>query len=240
MRRRTFIPLVVSCLFAVLVVIVVLSLSHNTQTAREKVKTVQRDVKRKADKTQVARTDRTAKVAKRKTDKVARTVKRQVIKLDRTITVLGKAGVRGLPGKNGRPGPPGRDAVVPFTLADVLDGLSPKLTDRIPTPAQVVDACGSACVGAAGKDGRDGKDAPPVTDSQIDSRLSAFCATRNDCVGPAGPPSTVPGPAGPQGPPGAAGAPGPTGPQGPPGASPTTFLCQPPAADGTQTCTAVG
>ena len=186
---------------------------HRSDKAVEKAKSVQREVKTKAPKAALAKTDKKATVAKKATDKVARKVERQVIKLDRTITVLGKAGVNGLPGKNGRPGPPGRDAVVPFTLKDVLDGLSPLLvstvTERVPTAGDVVKACGDACVGPAGEQGPRGDQGPK---------------------GDAGPPGAdgPPGPAGPQ------------GPAGPPGASPTTFACGPANADGTFTCTAVG
>lgn len=202
---------------------------HRSDKAVRKAQSVQREVKTKAPKAALEKTDRKASTAKRKTDKVARKVERQVVKLDRTITVLGKAGVNGLPGKNGRPGPPGRDAIVPFSLRDVLDGLSPKLvetvTDRL--PAAVSALCDGSCDGPQGDRGPQGEQGP-----------------KGD-PGPPGPQGD-PGPAGPPGPAGADGAPGPQGPagppgpQGPPGASPTQFLCQPPNPDGTQNCTAIG
>lgn len=220
-------------LVAITVAVVGYVALHKSDTAIERSTSVQREVKTKAPKTALAATDKKATTAKKATDKVSRKVERQVIKLDRTITVLGKAGVNGLPGKNGSPGPPGRDAVVPFSLQDVIAGLSPKLADRIPTAAQVVDACGSACVGPAGRDGVDGRDAPPVTDAQLDAAVARYCDAHNQCQGAQG----VQGATGPQGLPGADGAPGA---QGPPGVSPTQFVCQPPNPDGTQNCTAVG
>jgi hypothetical protein len=204
-----------------LAVFVLVSVLNRSDTAVDKVTTVQRDVKRKADKSTVARTDRTAKVAKAKTDKVERKVDRQVIKLDRTITVLGKAGVNGLPGKNGTPGPPGRDATFPFTLAQIIDGLSPKLTDalaaRLPSASDVAQACADACVGAQGERGPAGPKGDPGVQGE----------------------QGVPGPPGVQGDPGPPGPQGPPGPPGPPGPSPTQFVCQPPDASGNQVCTAL-
>ena len=152
----------------------------------------------------------TAVDAKVKTDKVSRRVDRQVIKLDRTITVLGKAGVNGLPGRTGSVGPPGITGAegpagrVPFTLQDLVDRLPPSI---------------------AGPPGRDGLN---VTDTQAFEAMVAYCATRNNCKGdpgaqgPPGEASTVPGPPGPQGEPSTVpGPPGETGPQGPQGEAST-------------------
>lgn len=97
--------------------------------------------------------------------------------------------------------------------------------------------------GLPGADGRDGRD---PTSSEIASAVELYCTIRNDCAGPAGQPSTVPGPAGPPGPvgptgatgadgqdstvPGPAGAdsivPGPAGPTGPAGVSFAGLVCE--------------
>lgn len=65
---------------------------------------------------------------------------------------------------------------------------APALT---PTPEKIGDAvssfcAGDACRGPAGKNGTDGKDAPPVTDEQLRGQVNAFCAENNGCVGPPG------------------------------------------------------
>lgn len=188
---------------------VISSLSHNGEQAQRGV----------------ARANKAAKTAKASTDKVSRKVDRQVVKLDRTITVLGKAGVNGLPGKSGSTGPPGIEGVrgppgpagkVPFTLQDVISNLPPSIQ------------------GPQGEPGPPGRDA---TDAQALDAMTAFCAAHNDCRGDVGPKGDTgpagadgaPGPAGvdgAQGPPGPAGVdstvPGPAGPQGPPGADGVT------------------
>jgi hypothetical protein len=218
---RQILPLALLLLIAGSIgVFVLVSVLNRSDKAVDKAATVQRDVKRKADKTAVARTDRTAKVAKAKTDKVARKVERQVIKLDRTITVLGKAGVNGLPGKNGSPGPPGIG--VPGEPGP--PGRSLTVDDAI----QALNTfCGpDRCRGPQGDPGRDGADAPPPTQEQVDLAVAHYCDAHNQCQGPAGQP-------------GVDGQPGPQGPPGPPGASPTQFVCQPPDASGNQVCTAL-
>ena len=113
----------------------------------------------------------------------------------------GLAGARGRDGARGAQGPPGK---VPFTLAEIIADLSPKLTavidDRLPAALEL--ACGGPCNGKPGADGKDGKEGAPST-----------------VPGPPGPAGvqgdTGPaGPAGPVGPAGADGAPGPQGIQG--------------------------
>ena len=233
MTRKTFILAGLSTLFAALIVIVVLSLSQRGNMATETAKkatTSAQNLRRGA-----VAAGKLAAAAKKKTDKVSRKVDRQVIKLDRTITVLGKAGVQGLPGKNGTAGPPGITGAqgppgkVPFTLADVLAGLSPKLTealtDRLPGALEL--ACGGSCDGRPGADGKDGKDAPAVTQDMVDLAMAHYCDVHNGCQGPPGAASTVPGPQG---------VPGDPGPQGPPGADSQVVGPQgPPGVDGVTT-----
>ena len=122
------------------------------------------------------------------------------------IGPAGLAGARGPQGPRGPRGAAGRDS--PFTLTEVLAGLSPlltaKLEDALPRALEV--ACGGSCEGRPGIDGKDGKE---------------------------GAPSTVPGPIGPAGPAGVQGDTGPPGPQGPPGADSTVPGPQgPPGVDG--------
>lgn len=76
--------------------------------------------------------------------------------------------------------------------------------------------------GQQGAPGRDGATGRPPTAAEISSAVVDYCTFRNDCTGPVGPPSLIPGPPGPagaQGGQGVQGAPGEsiTGPQGPPG-----------------------
>jgi hypothetical protein len=164
----------------------------------------------------------TAVTAKKRADKNAqglRTVVREVhtqtrIFVRQGILERGPKGIEGGAGPIGRTGPPGK---VPFTLTELAAELSPRLTevlaDRLPAALEL--ACGGSC---NGKDGADGKDAPVVTQEQLDLAVAHYCDARNGCVGPA---STVPGPQGVQGEastvPGPAGADGQPGPQGPPG-----------------------
>lgn len=76
--------------------------------------------------------------------------------------------------------------------------------------------------GPAGDTGPQGAPGRPPTSAEISDAVDAFCASRNQCIGPQGPagPSGTPGAAGESGatgPAGADGAPGPQGPQGPAG-----------------------
>ena len=207
---------------------VVRSLSSRSETAARKVTTVE-------DKATVAK--HRADVSAQKVEDVGRQAGRADRRSKATVKFLrgeqGLPGVRGANGKicapgpggpPGRRGPQGPPGPVPFTLPDVVAGVSDKLTGRVPTASQVVEACGQSCVGPAGETGGRGErgDTGPQGD-----------------VGPAGPAGPQ-GPPGADGAPGAPGAPGPAGPQGPPGVSPTTFACGPPDAAGNQACTAVG
>lgn len=98
-----------------------------------------------------------------------------------------------------------------------------------PTPETlrplVVTAVASYCTEdrCVGRPGKDGRDAPPVSDERlsamIDQSLAAYCAKQpgGSCEGQPGKPgadSTVPGPVGPAGPVGPTGPPGATGEQG--------------------------
>ena len=213
MRRRNAGFALAAFVVVVVVAVVGLRLYGNqadmaTQTAKNATTTArnaQSAVKDKAPKADLAETDKRARSAKKAAVKVRHDLTVVTRVVHETRTVLGLEGKRGAPGRNGR------DAVLTFTLADVLAGLSPKLTevltDRLPTPAQVADACGQACVGSPGADGRDGREGPAST-----------VPGPPGPVGPQGVQGDV-GPAGPQGPPGAdSTVPGPPGPQGPPGA----------------------
>lgn len=237
MRSKTvhilFVSTLVGLAIAAAVLLVGRSQQH-TQAKAEKATTTARkasnDAKTKAPRTALAKTNKTLHAVK-------------VIQRKQT-TILVRQGfaVRGKNGVPGPAGPPGRNAVVPFTLSDVIDGLSPKLTERLPTPAEVADACGSACVGPTGPAGQNGRD---VTQDMVDAAVAKYCDAHGQCRGPTGQPgadSQVPGPQGPAGQPGADSTV--PGPQGPPGAPapppPTTFACGPANADGTFTCTAVG
>lgn len=228
MRRKWPFFLLGFCVFALAaaatVALVLLTNSRDdSQTAKDKATTVAAATHKSNDK---------LNDIGKQTAKVSRKVDRQVIKLDRTITVLGKAGINGLPGKAGRPGAPGASVVgpqgppgkVPFTLADVLAGLSPKLTEALTDqlPGALELACGGSCNGA---DGKDGKDAPAVTQEMVDLAITHYCDAHNGCQGPPGAASTVPGPQGVQGDPGPQGVPGADGQpgaQGPPGADGVT------------------
>jgi hypothetical protein len=210
---------------ATVALVLLTSSRDDSQQAKEKVTTVEGK----------------AAVAKHRADVSAQKVEqvhRQSVRADRrskaTLKFLrGEDGLPGVPGRNGKigaPGAPGAQGprgpqgppgVVPFTLADVLDGLSEKLTGRLPTATDVVQACGDECVGPRGPAGEQGPKGDPGD------------------PGPKGDPGSQ-GPPGVQGDAGPAGPQGPPGPPGPPGASPTTFVCQAPAPDGTQACTAVG
>lgn len=234
--RPPVVAILVMLVAGVLAAFVVMKLTARTDQAVNRVTTVE---KQKADKSAVAKTDRTAKTAKRTTDKVARKVERQVIKLDRTITILGKAGLNGLPGKNGKPGPPGKDAVIPFTLQDIIARLPapvagpPGADGHDATQDQVDDAvrrlisfalaqsCDGSCKGATGAQGAAGADStvpgpvgaqgPGPADAQVQAAVDAYCAAHGNCTPPPPPP--------------------------PP---PTQVVCQPPAPDGTQVCTVTG
>lgn len=70
----------------------------------------------------------------------------------------------------------------------------------------------SDVVPIAGQNGTNGRDAPPVTDTQVYDQVANYCMLRVDCQGPPG--LSI---AGQNGTDGAPGAPGATGPQGPPG-----------------------
>ena len=104
---------------------------------------------------------------------------------------------------------------------------NPPADGRTPTTQEVIAAVVAVCQatgGCNGPAGRDGRDATPVTDQQIDQAVARWCADGR-CRGPAGPggatgqdgPPGEPGRDGVDGVNGQPGAPGPAGPQGPPG-----------------------
>jgi hypothetical protein len=204
MRPRTLRIALVSTLVGLALAAGVLVLGRSqqhTQESAQKATTTARNAQGAAAGAAVTG-DRAQKTAGRADRRSAATVK----------FLQGKQGLPGVPGVNGklgapgRPGaqgPPGRPAVLGFTLADVIDGLSPRLVERLPSPGAVAEACGSACVGPRGTDGRD------ATDAQVDESvarrlpdaLTANCG--GSCVGPAGQngaDSQVPGPQGATGP----------------------------------------
>lgn len=237
-RPETAIAVIAASAVAiVLLVVALIAVFAHKQTSTEKTAqhattTAQHAthaVAGKASKGALKRTDHTAKVAHASAVSVEHRL--TVVRQDFTRVV----NVNGLRGLAGRPGINGKDAVLPFTLADIVA--------RIPAPL----------TGPQGPAGADGKDAPAVTADQVTDAVrpllpdvvAANCG--GSCKGQPGADgaaSTVPGPAGADGATGPAGPAGADstvpGPQGPPGASPTTFLCQPPNPDGTQNCTATG
>lgn len=140
-------------------------------------------------------------------ERTKRRVTRSADKLDRTITILGKAGIRGLPGPSGLKGPPGISGKVG------PEGEKGDIGDPGPEgPRGFIGPMGEP--GPAGEDGfngTDGDDGSTGTD----------------------------GTSGTNGEPGIQGAPGAPGPAGPQGPAPMMFTCQPPAPDGTMTCTTI-
>ena len=149
----------------------------------------------------------------------------------------GVQGPRGLPGI-GRPGRPGRQGA---RGPRGIPGVTPDPPAPIPGPpgenasqadvaAAVAEFCAGAatpCKGAKGEPGR------PPTDPEVRDAISFYCASRNECRGPAGADSTVPGPAGA---PGQAGATGATGATGPAPASFTFSFVDGQGAQQTLTC----
>jgi hypothetical protein len=209
--RPPVVALIVAALAGVLLVVVVATLSQQGDMAQETAKKATTTAQ--AARGAVAQTDRKASAAKAKATSVEKRVKVVEVRTVRDHTVLREKqiiGPDGKPGPGGLRGPPGRPGKVPFTLTDVLAGLSPLLTEALADrlPAALETACGGSC---NGRDGADGKDAPLVTQEMVDLAMAHYCDAHNQCA------STVPGPAGAQGPAGADGAPGPVGPQGPQG-----------------------
>jgi hypothetical protein len=229
---------VCAALIVLLIAVLIVAFTHKStsteKTAQHATTTARRAthaVAGKASKRDLKKTDHTAKVAHASAVRVEHRL--TVVRQDFTRVV----NVNGLRGLAGRPGINGKDAVFPFTLQDLLARIPPPVAgpqgDPGPGPSQeevqdavalklaqaLVTSCGGPCNGRDGTNGVDGSDGAPGP------------------AGPAGADSTVPGP---QGPPGVQGDPGPAGPQGPAGTSPTQFVCQPPGADGTQACAAVG
>jgi hypothetical protein len=185
--------------------------SSTAQRATTTAQRAQHAVAGKAPRAALARTDRQARQAKRQAVKVQQRLTTVTRTVHETREVLG------LEGKRGATGRPGRDAVVGFTLADVLAGLSPLLTKAVNArideglPDALSEACGGSCVGERGADGKD------ASAEQIDAAVARHCAPLNDCV------SVVPGPKGDPGDPGAQGPKGDPGADGAPGPPPQPF-----------------
>jgi len=80
-------------------------------------------------------------------------------------------------------------AVLVPIVADYLAKHPP--TQPKPTDAQVRDAVAFVITANPdafkGADGRDGADAPPVSDDQVAAQVSAYCAAHGQCGGPQGP-----------------------------------------------------
>lgn len=216
-RRAALIAVFLVAVFGagVIAVYALNSLNDDANTAQRKATTVER-------KAAVAKTaaDRNG----RKLNTVARDQRRvERIIVQKQIAVRGPNGLQGGPGpigKTGPAGPQGPPGTAPFSLTDVLNGLSPRLvtavTDRLPSALQTL--CNGTCDGPAGEKGATG-DQGPVGDQ-----------------GPQG----VRGDTGPQGP---AGPPGAAGPAGPPVTSWTftdatgqTQSCSDPDGDLAYTC----
>jgi hypothetical protein len=146
--------------------------------------------------------------------------------IEKGILKRGPRGLQGGPGPIGLTGPTGK---FPFTLAEIVDNVSPRLVsevkDRLDArlPAALLGVCGGSCNGSNGADGKD------VTQAMVDDGLRrilpgivADALTQNcggSCKGDPGVPgadSTVPGPAGAD-----STVPGPQGPAGPVNPCPT-------------------
>lgn len=204
----------------------------------------------KASKGALKRTDHTAKVAHTAAVRVEHRL--TVVRQDFTRVV----NVNGLRGLAGRAGINGKDAVFPFTLADIVARIPAPLTGpqgpagvdgrdgSPPTQDQVndgvalkiaqalVDNCGGSCKGdpgQAGSDGANGVDGTNGTNGTngADAPPPTQAQVDQACLD-VGCASQVPGPQG---------ATGATGPQGPPV---TTVVCEPPDAAGNQACTVTG
>jgi hypothetical protein len=236
--RPPVVALIVAALAGVLLVVVVATLSQQGDMAQETAKKATTTAQ--AARGAVAQTDRKASAAKAKATSVEKRVKVVEVRTVRDHTVLREKqiiGPDGKPGPGGLRGPPGRPGKVPFTLTDVLAGLSPLLTEALADrlPAALETACGGSC---NGHDGKDGRDAPPVTQEMVDLAMTRYCDAHNGCAGPQGVPG-APGAQGADGQPGTPGPAGPAGPQGDPGPAGS------PGADGVTTtvlivCTAPG
>lgn len=81
------------------------------------------------------------------------------------------------------------------TVADVLALVTNVYNANRPadgrnaTTEQVLSAVQAVCANdvCRGPSGKDGEDAPPVTDAQIFAQVAQFCGSRNECAGPGGP-----------------------------------------------------
>ena len=188
---------------AALVVVLLVTSAHKGDQAVDAVKTVQEKVSTVQQDAADARTTATDAAT---TNAATKTTAERA---DRRS----KGTVRFLQGRQGSPGINGVDG----RLTEVL-------TDRLPAALEL--ACGGSCDGRPGADGKDGRDAPAVTQEMVDLAMAHYCDAHNGCQGPPGAASTVPGPQGVQGDPGPQGVPGADsqvpGPQGPQGADGVT------------------
>lgn len=173
MNRAGRIALLMVCAVAVfgagvIALLVLRSVSDDTQTAREQVTTVKKDASTAKHK---------ATVNDRKVSKVAKTADRADARSKGTVRFLqGKQGSPGIPGVNGSPGrpgarglqgPPGKDAVFPFDR--FVDAVSAKLAPQLPTSEDVLKACADACVGPQGERGPQGETGKPGPQGDIGS-----------------------------------------------------------------------
>lgn len=121
---------------------------------------------------------------------------------------VGPPGPEGPAGPTGPTGPPGPTGEPGSTGAggDTITGpAGPAGQDGVNGQNGTDGSDGSdGAMGPAGPAGPAGADGPGPTEDQVAAAIAAWCAPRNDCVGPQGA----------EGPPGPA---GPSGPQGPPG-----------------------
>jgi hypothetical protein len=179
------------------------------------------------NKQEIVGTQSTATKADHKATALQKRVKVVEIRTVRDHTVLREKqiiGPNGQPGPGGLRGPQGPPGKVTFTLEGVIDGVSPlvigRLSERLDAtlPDVVAANCGGSCNGT---DGRDGKDAPPVTPEAINAAVAANCG--GSCKGDPG----VNGTNGVDGQPGANGVdgqPGANGQDGAPGTPGTVVL----------------
>lgn len=189
-----------ACFAAMLSFAAVLVVSGIILSTRSDVDKSQTAIQTNKDNATVAK--RAATTAVKKAAVVERKQKRLEVKVvqtrvlvKQTRTVLKQVGILGNPGMRGPRGLPGLGLEPTQAALDaaVTRYCANNACSKPPTTEQVyaaIQACADAggCRGPSGVAGKDGRDAPPVTDQQLDASTARYCDAHGGCSGPQGVP----------------------------------------------------
>lgn len=192
--------LAVACAAAVIAMLAAVVLGGTLLATRDDVDKSQTAIRTNKNNATVAK--KAATTAVKKAAVVERKQKRLEVKVvqtrvlvKQTRTVLKQVGILGNPGMRGPRGLPGLGLEPTQAALDaaVARYCANNACSKPPTTEQVyaaIQACADAggCRGPSGVAGKDGKDAPPVTDQQLDASTARYCDAHGGCSGPQGAP----------------------------------------------------